>query len=107
MQNPWMHTVTILAANTNYDLYTLMAAVDPSAPASVVFLQLQADPAGGAAKFRIGNGSLSDTDYGVLITASSSQTFQDQTGCKSIATKGMLVRCDTPEKTLSVIALDH
>ena len=106
MENPWMHTVTLLAANTNYNLGTLMAAISPT-PDSVTFLQIQADTNGGAAKFRIGGASLSDTDYGALLTASQSQTFQDNSGTNLISTSGVYVRCDTAEKVLSIITLQR
>ena len=102
-----MHTVTLPSANTNYQLYALMQAIDSGSPLSVNFLQLQANPSGGAAKFYIGNAGMSGTDFGVELSASQSQTFQDQSGNNLVSTASIYLRSDTGSETFSVIAVQH
>jgi hypothetical protein len=107
MQNPWMQTVTLTSANTNYRLYDLMQAIDSGSPLSVNFLQLQANPGGSGAKYYIGNSNVSATDNGVELTAGQSQTFQDQSGNNLISTASIYLRSDTASQTFNVIAVQH
>jgi hypothetical protein len=107
MENPWMHSVTLTLANTNYNLYTLMAVAEPNPPALVQRLQIQADPAGQAAEFRIGGAALSDTNYGVLIYATQAVIINDGGGQNTISTRGVYVRCNTAGLRIAITALQH
>jgi hypothetical protein len=102
--NPWMKTVTLLNANQNYNLYTLMQVVDPNAPERVHKLQLQADQVhADASYYRIGNSDLSDTNYGVVLF--STQAFGIETSVtNSISTKEFYLRCNSAGKQFAVCA---
>ena len=70
---PWLHTLTLTSANTNYNLQTLMRAADAGLPTAVALrcqsLQIQFDIAAGGDVLYIGNSTLSPTDCGVILYA--------------------------------------
>ncbi len=107
MTNPWLHCVTAPVANTNYELYTLMAVAEPHPPALVQRLQIQADPAGQNAEFRIGGATMTDTDYGVLLYATQAFLIEDGGGLNTISTKGVYVRCNVAGLSFAVTALQR
>lgn len=65
---PFMRSVTLTNADTNYNLLTLLRAIDADMPMRAQMVQLQYDPTAGAGVLRIGNPSvLSATDFGVEL----------------------------------------
>lgn len=91
MDIPWSRTVTITSANTNYTLLTLAQAVDPTVTNNVSIVSIQADSSV-QATYRLGNSSLSNTDYGVAL--SNFQMFGMAQEANIIILGNMYVRCN-------------
>jgi hypothetical protein len=69
-RSPWMHSVILTTAGTNYNLLTLVQAITPGLPTFCRSVQLQVDIGAGAAQVSIGSpDSLSSTDCGVTLVA--------------------------------------
>jgi hypothetical protein len=102
--NPFLKSVVITLANTNYNLLTLMQALDGATYPRVAKLQLQLDPGAGAAKFFIGNDDLSGTNFGVSLVAGQALNF-DSTPQNIIWLGGILLRSDTAGVRVNVVAL--
>jgi hypothetical protein len=99
-----MKAVTLVNANTNYNLLVLMQAVDPRAPIKCHVLQLQFDPAAGSAKLRITNQDGSDTNWGVYLVGT--QAFQiSSIATNSIPTGSYWLRSSIAGKLVGVFAL--
>lgn len=100
-ENPWLRSTIIAGANVNVSLLTLLQALDADAPKFVQALQIQADPDGGAARWRIGNSAMTDTDFGVLLFATQafgiSSVEQNLIGLRDI-----YIRCDTAGLRIAV-----
>ena len=81
MNNPRLLTVTLTTQNTNYQLSALLAAIDTGfAQAGGVYtrcsrLSIQADNAGGAAKYFIGNSDISATNFGRGMIATQIENY--------------------------------
>lgn len=111
VSNPLLRSLTLTDANTVYNLLTLIRAVttpDLSAyPNRCAHLRIQADPAGGAAKFYIGNAdTLSATDFGVQLVAT--QVYEIgpvENNLILLDQIGLL--CDTAAKTVEVSVLQR
>ena len=74
---PTMHTVTLAAANTEYNLDTLLRAIDPTLPNRCLAVQIQFDSNAGADWLHIGNpGGQAADDAGVELFASQAFTVQ-------------------------------
>lgn len=73
--NPWLKTLQLPLANTNYNLLTLMKAVDATVPIRAQYLQIQFDVDGGGARLRIGNDDVSNTNYGILLFATQAHSM--------------------------------
>lgn len=82
---PWMGVITTTTANVAQSLQTLIAAAtnppasvtnNPSGILRACYIQIQADPSGGAAKYYIGQASAMTTtsQAGVVLLASQAWT---------------------------------
>lgn len=69
MKNPFFTTVTLTTANTAYNLYTLLSAVDPTVVQLCQDVLIQEDNGAGAALVFIGNSGVTSTTYGVGLKA--------------------------------------
>jgi hypothetical protein len=95
-----MGAVQLATRDTNYQLSQLLSS-DPTAPPRFHKIQIQADVDGGAARFRIGNQNLSDTNYGVMIFAT--QAFGVEADTNSMASTEFWIRCSDDGKYISVV----
>jgi hypothetical protein len=64
--------VTLTSANTNYNLYDLVTAIEANAAPSVRELSLQAD----SNAVLVGDASLGTTRYGYQLTSGASRTYR-------------------------------
>jgi len=97
-----MKSLQLANAEQNYNLLTLMRALDPRVPSNVEAIQIQFDVDGGGARLRIGNGDLSDTNFGVLLFASQAFTLEPGSGANALPLGDIFLRCDTASLYVSV-----
>lgn len=65
-----MRTITLASANFNFNLFTLLLAIDSQTSRRAQSIQLQLDQSAGGANLFIGNpDTLSATNYGVALVA--------------------------------------
>jgi len=102
--NPWLKSLNLTAANTNYALLTLMQALDKSAPPRACSIQIQLDPSAGAAHLYIGNDDLSGTNCGVSLTAGQAMPF-DTTPQNLVNLSQIQLRSDTAGVQVNVKVL--
>jgi hypothetical protein len=75
--SPWCHTVTLTLANANYNLDTLLRAIDPRVPKHCQMLQIQANVGLGTDLIYIGDAAtLTALDRGVELVETQVQTIQ-------------------------------
>jgi hypothetical protein len=68
---PWLRTIPITAANTEYNLHTLLLAVDATMPARCQALSLQFNGGNTADSLYVGNpGTVGAADCGVILQGS-------------------------------------
>lgn len=92
--------LTLTLADTNYNLRTLVSAVDADALASVCELQIQSDPGNGAAVILVGDSGLSATRYGKDLRANDSALYRSSKN--SIYTGDYYLRCNLAGKKINV-----
>lgn len=108
-ETPILKTVTLTAANTNYQLSALLAALDADIVGQVgqgrcQYLQLQFDMNAGADLLRIGNVDLSDTNFGVVLVGT--QAWQMQSvETNLIRTDQIYLRSNGPSHVVYVAML--
>ena len=102
--NPWLKTVSLTSLNTNYNLYTLMKAVDPAAPDRCCKLNLQLDVGAGAAKLFIGNDDISGTNFGVQLNAGQVKVWESGETNRILASQ-IWLRTDTNTQSVHVDSL--
>lgn len=68
-ENPWLKSVTLASANTDYSLLALMQAVDAAAPTRCSKLNIQLDLSAGSAHLYVGNSDVSGSNYGAVLVA--------------------------------------
>jgi hypothetical protein len=68
---PLLRSVTLILANTQYNLYSLLSALDVDTPKKACYVQLQFDPAAGGDLLYIGNSGVADisANYGASLVA--------------------------------------
>ena len=105
MNNPWMKSITIPAANTNVNLLTRMQVVDPDAPKLVDKLQIQYDPENTVGVFlRVGNSDVAASVMGAKLMVGQAVTFEP-TGLNSLHLSQFTLRSDAAAQQLNIIAL--
>lgn len=103
----WAKTVSTGLANAKSSLYDLMMAFDTAtqkAPHHVDAIQIQASPAGGAAKFWIGDADISPTNHGVELVATQAFTIQSLTGNMEFL-KDYYLMCSADNMTWNIFAI--
>jgi hypothetical protein len=92
--NPFLKSVTLAAANTNYNLLTLMQARDANAPSRCSKLNIQLDPGAGGALLFVGNDDISATNYGAALYAGQVKVWE--TGqVNNLVLNQIYLRCAT------------
>lgn len=105
MRSPWMRSLTLASANTNYNLFTLMQARDTGIQRHVQSCQIQFDISAGAANLYIGDASLlSATDLGVQLVASQAFSIPSLSS-NLIVLDDIAVRSDTSGVRVNVVAI--
>ena len=70
-RSPFLHSIVLTNANQEYNLLTLLQALDPDIPKRCQSLELQFDLDAAADRLYIGNpGTVGATDTGVALVAS-------------------------------------
>lgn len=91
------YQVTLTSANTNYNLLTLVRAIDAGfVDQGEMFVQ--ADPDGGAQIFLLGDSNLASGRYAVKMVAGNTTDTLTQIGDLG----GTYARCDTNSKKLNI-----
>lgn len=68
--NPYLRGITLTTANTEYNLFTLLVALESTLPPTAQMIRLQVDPSAGSANVYIGKGgTVSSSDCGVALAA--------------------------------------
>ncbi len=68
--SPWLQSVTLTLADTNYNLLTLLQAIDSEVPAHVQSISIQVDIDEAAARVFVGNpDTLTATNQGAVLVA--------------------------------------
>ena len=104
--NPFLKTVTLTAANTNYSLLTLMQALDPGQTGRLCKLTIQSDSGNGAANLYIGNEDLSGTNYGSHLVASQAVVFET-VSMNLVNASQIYLRSDTNATKVNILALQQ
>lgn len=99
-----MKTVTVTLANTNYNLLTLMQAVEAACYPRSARLQIQLDAGAGAAKLFVGNEDVSATNYGAVLLAGQAFIF-DATPQSLVSIIGISLRSDTAGVKVNISSL--
>lgn len=97
----WGKTIQTPVANTAYKLLARMQVVDPNSPIRVEVIQIQADPAGGAAKFWVGNVDITPANHGVELVATQAMSIQSLGG-DVLALDDVYIMCDTDAKKWNI-----
>lgn len=96
---PWSRTVTLPNASQNYQLQTLVTALDASlnrqGPTRCTFLQLQLDKDAGGANLFIGNQNMTSTDYGTSLVATQAKSWPPMES-NLLRLDHIYLRTDTP-----------
>jgi len=104
VENPRFLSVTLTTANTNYNLLTLLQAVDTEFNDSPYQrcrrLAIQADFDAGAARFFVGNTDMTGSIFGVEIVATQSVLYEDEQD--TIILNHVFLRCDTDSQPMHV-----
>lgn len=87
-------TLTLVNANQNYQLATLIAAIDANTRRGFNEINLEAD-IGNADTIRYGDGALSAADFGGEIIAGDSRRFASGDGTASRSTERIYMRSAT------------
>lgn len=108
-ETPILKSVTLPLAGTNYQLSSLLAALDPDIVGQIgqgrcQYLQLQFDVNAGADVLRIGNSDLSDTNFGVQLVATQAWPVQSME-TNLIRTDQIYLRCSGAARKVYVAML--
>lgn len=106
MAKNFYRTVTLASANTNYNLYTLMAAIDPNVGRNFMQLQIIA-PAGNSNNVSIGWGGMSALSDGDEMFPTSSRNFDSGGGRNEISVTDKFVRSDGVDQKLFIRGMLH
>lgn len=94
--------VTLTAANTNYDLLTLVRAIDANYVDVGTKIAVQVEDDAGAQIFRVGRDvNLSDTRYGGKYVCGDFPYVETREQLNAHL-KGLFARCDTAGKKLNI-----
>lgn len=94
-------TVTLAAANTNYNLLALVQAIEANCPGTCGELCLQSPKANAAAMIYVGDGKLAGTTRaGYELNSGDSRTYRAERN--SVHVGSQYVRTDTPGALLNV-----
>jgi len=101
-----MDTLTLTSANTVYNLYSLMSAIEPALPKPAQALMLQFDIDAGSARLQVGGLQMtaSNGSYGALLFAGYSFGI-DSLGANLIVLPQITLLCDTAGQKLHVIVV--
>lgn len=102
--NPFLKSIVLPSANTNYNLLTLMQVADVQAPSRCSKLNLQLDTGAGAAKLFIGNDDISGSNYGVVLNAGQVKVWEMGETNRIILSQ-IFLRSDTAAVQVNIDAL--
>jgi hypothetical protein len=99
-------TVSLTSKDTNYNLYDLVTAVSgySQAKPSARELTLTLDPGVGGAKVRVGDGLVSDTNFGVELTLAGikQKSWQTGTSVNGVSLVDKFLRADSDSTEVNV-----
>jgi hypothetical protein len=104
--NPFLKSVTLTAANTNYSLLSLVQAKDPGVTGRCCKLGIQLDIGAGGAHLYVGNEDLSGTNYGAVLVAGQVQVYENA-ALNVINCSQVYLRSDTAGVQVNVTILEQ
>ena len=102
--NPFLKSVIVTLANTNYNLLTLMQVVDKAAPTRCSKLNIQLDTLAGAANLYIGNDDISGTNFGAHLNAGQAKIWESGETDRIVLNQ-IFLRSDTAGVQVNIDAL--
>lgn len=104
--NPFLKSVTLTAASTNYNLLTLIQALEPGQTGRCCKLAIQNDTGNGAAHLFVGNEDVSGTNFGANLVATQVLDFET-VGMNLINASDIWLRSDTASIKVNIALLQQ